>query len=303
MLVVDNGSTDATKLVSLDSEYVRIEHDPSTFLSFREAFTRPRTEWVWSFGDDDLMEGGAVGRVREILTSRPDIQFLHVAEHGKHEEPGRLYEGTFLDLAKRFGFLNICGFISGNICRTEVWRKAYSSPRMEKFKDCAFAYALGLLEQLHDKPCAVYTGALVRLNPQQDQEETARRWAGNRTLMRYVLLADGLQLLQDDGILPEKLPERFFRYVDKSLFTKITHTFLQEIANGGEVTNDDWERLIEMMEMCDDEEPYFDNLRWCREAARGAQEALRDAQDRLASMAREFEGLNAADSPRLPLAA
>lgn len=184
--------------------------------AFHMLFTRPEVkdaEWVWTFGDDDTLEPGALKFMLGELAKQDDTCFIHVAEATRAGTSGSVYAGSLFDLSCQFGWIEITGFITGNITRGPLLHAAGSSHLWAHFARSAFAQSCALLQVLHDKQALLMDIPLIRSQENHQSESTMKRWADDRIALRYTYLPEALQLLYTEGILTKKVPKKFFRYL------------------------------------------------------------------------------------------
>ena len=136
--VCNNKSTDST--TELLSEYSQ----KYSFLSFKVlpehvviqdrsgswvgSVEMVQTEWVWTFGDDDVLLESGLDTVISALNDNPDLKFLHAAQVSRSANSKKIYKkDSLLELCKSFGWVDTCGFISSNVVKTRDLKKAYQS--------------------------------------------------------------------------------------------------------------------------------------------------------------------------------
>src|SRR5258708_17137207 len=205
-MVSDHGSMDDTKEVinklctefsTVRSQYVyRLETDDFQD-NFRATFGNGYpTPYTWMFGDDDILLPGCLETVLELL-SQDDVEFLRVAEKVRASESSSFKRGTLLDLCNSFGWLDMTGFITGNIVKTERLNKAVNNKNWDKWSKNAFPQSCALLEELHDSKSMFLDLPLIDSQPKPENDH--KRWEANRTAERNFYV---------DESLPEMLPRR-----------------------------------------------------------------------------------------------
>ncbi len=241
VLISDHGSDEETQQViaRLKAQYacvdsVRLEraegHDYSH--SFRFAFAQPQTEWTWMFGDDDALEPHGLDVVLDCL-KRDDLQFLHVSEASRTRGTRQLAHGKLIDLCNAIGWLDMTGFITGNIVRTKHWRTAAALPTWDLYAKNAFAHACALLEVLHDQEAAFFDWPVVRTQEPAVTEETMARWNQFNVGLRYHYIDEAFVSMRNRGIIGTLKP-KFFRYLSYYLWDR----FIGQIANSYNTTED-----------------------------------------------------------------
>jgi glycosyltransferase involved in cell wall biosynthesis len=257
VFVFDNASDDGTaeyldalKEMYPDNFDYRVAPEHLDYAeSFREAFTAPDTEWVWMMGDDDMIIPGGIAFVMDVIKS-DRYQFFHVAEKSRCRGTSDIYSGTLLELANTMGLVEVTGFISGNICRSEYLKRGFASPHFGTYAESAFVQSLVLLEVLHDKHSAFIDMPVIDLQSDREEGETAKRWNRENIGMRYNRIAEGLCCLIGMNVLPSSLPAEFFRYLGGDLIGKMLHTFWVNVENTGKMPEDiEWSRLYDLVIM------------------------------------------------------
>ena len=203
----------------------------------------PDSEWVWTFGDDELLRPGGFKFIYERLKTSPgDLSFVHISEKKRSTNSGDTFKGRFIDLCSRFGWLDMCGFISGNIirgkklasCVTQNW-KAYAKT--------AYVQACALLEGLKNDQAKLIDSPVYDTQGDVDEHVVVtkmKQWADANTVVRYLYLSDALQLMYEQGILKDKLPPKFFRYHHYHLWDRHICCFLHLWISEKNVWFDEW---------------------------------------------------------------
>ena len=87
-----------------------------------------QTEWVWTFGDDDVLLERGLDTVISALNDNPDLKFLHAAQVSRSANTKKIYKkNSLLELCKNFGWIDTCGFISSNVVKTRDLKTAYQN--------------------------------------------------------------------------------------------------------------------------------------------------------------------------------
>lgn len=203
--------------------------------AFRAMFrAAPDAEWVWTFGDDDKLRPGALTFVLdELLPGRMESRdFLHVAEHTRSSGANAIIGADrLLDLCNELGWIEMTGFITGNLCRGSLLAQAAETPRWKKYATSAFVQSAALLEALHDRPCAFVDIPLVSTQNNEQSEDTTRRWVASNIPVRYMHAIDSIEVMFEDGILKNKLPAKFFRYLNYHLWDRFIVSMINDYAN------------------------------------------------------------------------
>ena len=223
ILIGDDASTDDTPRVisALMAEFpfvtsyrnpLRTDYADAFHTLFTHS-TVEGSEWVWTFGDDDTLEPGALTYIREEFAKADETCFFHVAEATRASPKPAAYSGTLFDLACNFGWIEMTGFITGNITRGPLLHAAGSSTLWRSYARTAFAQSCALLEALHDKPALFLDSPLVRTQENAQSQDTIDRWGADNIAVRYTYLSGAIQLMYEQGILTSKVPRKFFRYL------------------------------------------------------------------------------------------
>ena len=235
VIVQDHGSTDETSEVikRYEKEYPFVRgvsfpredhHDYSN--AFRNLFLLPETEWTWTIGDDDILLSDAVKTIWPIL-EKDNLEFIHVSEASRTRNSGALVKGNLLDLCNAVGWIEMTGFISGNITRTKWLKKAAALETWDQYAKGAFVQSCVLLELLHSENCAFFDLPLIDAHVDDSiTEQTNERWAQFNVPLRYHYIDEQVALLQKKGAFTKVTP-KFFRYLSYHLWDR----FLQNIYN------------------------------------------------------------------------
>jgi abequosyltransferase len=269
---VDDAQTTETILqLQSDFPFIRhITHTPRSDYSanFKSIFENTDGEWTWMFGDDDLLCPGALDFMLGQL-EKTDTQFIHVSEATRASGGSGVYKGTLWTLANALGWIDLTGFITGNIVRSERLLHAVQTPRWRPYAKTAFVQSCVLLEELANDQCAFMDLPLVDNQDRTQTEETAKRWQSGNISGRYLYLADALELMYEDGILTQKVKPEFFRYLNYHLWNRYCSHFVNDyIKENAIYTEDMWSRVLKFPTFLQDEE-MAKNIILEIEAARG----------------------------------
>jgi glycosyltransferase involved in cell wall biosynthesis len=224
------------------SEHVFAEENFKSVVSFAEG------DYIWTFGDDDILLPGALNFARTLLSH--EFEFYHVAEK-QRSCTHSAKKDTLLNLCCDYGLIEMTGFITGNITRAVKLKQAYATKNWEVYARSAFSHSLALLEVLANSECALVDIAMVRAA--EENEDTATRWMLEQTTMRYVFVVEGLMLLRDATIIPDKLPEKFFRYLTGTLVKRMMNDCLaRTFKPEPPITEREWKCLEEMVRFIED---------------------------------------------------
>lgn len=215
---------------------------------FREMFCEARdSEWVWTFGDDDRLLPGALDFILRSLVDKPsDLQFVHVAETRRASGGGAVHRGTLLDMCNSLGWIELTGFITGNIARGKRLWHAAQTPRWNRYAKSSFVQSAALLEEFAHDQCALFDVACVE--PQRDDNgmspDTMEKWREQNIDVRYQFAAECIEAMFEDGILTQPLETKFFRYLSYDLPGRFLSHFAADYINQGIVYDDlTWSRI------------------------------------------------------------
>ncbi len=228
IFIQDEHPTDGTRetIARLLSEYPNLitateaNNEPRDYsTSFQSMWAAVDAEWVWTFGDDDQLEPGALETILKLLPDC-DYEFIHIAEKGRCSGTNGLYKGTLLGLCNTFGWLEMTGFITGNITRGDALRECAESPHWKRYAKSSFVQSCALLEVLKDSPAALWDVPLVSTQNEKQTQACVDRWEADKIGERYLWIVDALDLMFDEGILTKKLKRAFFRYQNLTFFDR-----------------------------------------------------------------------------------
>jgi glycosyltransferase involved in cell wall biosynthesis len=216
--------------------------------NFRAVVGLAEGDYIWTFGDDDILLPGALDFARRLLEH--DLDFYHVAEETRSGAVGAK-RGTLFDLCCTYGFLDVTGFMTGNIVRAEKLKTACATKNWEIYANSAFSHSLAMLEVLAHCDATIVDIPMIRAA--QETPEMVERWKLEQTTARYIYISDGLMVLRDQGIIPDKLPEIFFRYLSGSLIKRMMNDYLARTFNPETpVTEREWKCFEEIIRFIDE---------------------------------------------------
>ena len=249
--VYNNASTDNTEQVlqefkaqypEIVSYKTGIEHVNGQE-SFKNAFLLPETEYTWTFGDDDILYSNGLNVVVNLL-NKYDLGFVHGAEFTRVSNEHRTYRATLLELCSGFGFIEMTGFISGNIFKTKPLQEVLNSDDCKIYQKSAFFHSLAIMDALADQNAAFINAPIIDLQDRVQTQETCIRWAEAGTSLNYTYTGEGIERLIHKKRIPEVLPDDFFRYLSVNLFTKILYNFYDHCnAYSMKINEDLWDNV------------------------------------------------------------
>lgn len=193
----------------------------------------PDSEWVWTFGDDDKLQPGALAFMLGRLAAAPEsLHFIHVSERKRSAGTGHTFTGRLFDLACSIGWLEMTGFITGNVTRGTWLAKCAESHNWDIYAESAYVQSCVLLETLRDEQAQFIDLPLIDTQEPQQSAQVLAQWQQERTAERYLYLDKALQSMMAQGILPAKLPAKFFRYVNYHLWDRHITYFLAAVQAG-----------------------------------------------------------------------
>jgi hypothetical protein len=179
------------------------------------------------FGDDDLLRLGGLQTVLDTLEGL-DIEFLRVAEKSRASETPSFKRGTLLEICSTFGWLDMTGFITGNIVKTERLKRAVNNPKWDSWSKNAFPQSCALLEELStDK--AMFLDLPI-IDSQEKAPDINKRWEANNTATRYFFVDEALRDMVDRGVLPKNLDNVFFRYHSYFLWDRLISNMISDYS-------------------------------------------------------------------------
>lgn len=263
IIILNDGSTDGTGDVcdKLEGFYPFIEarhlakHEDYSDI-FRTMFrAAPESEWVWTFGDDDRLQPKALEFMYPQLQASPQVSFFHVAEVQRSSGGGGAYKAELIDLCRNFGWIDMTGFITGNICRGPLLAKCAETPRWKEYAKNAFVQSCALLEGLQHEQAAFLDLPLIDTQHKDQTEETIKRWSTNLIAARYQFLSTALERMYEDGVLKDKMPPKFFRYLSYHLWDRFLSYMTNDYVDRMQMWSDDaWANVLRFTNFCDDEE-------------------------------------------------
>ena len=273
--IVENAKDDAVRetVNGLAGGRVTVTSHPHGDYSdaFRAMFrAAPDADWVWTFGDDDRLEPGALKFMLDLLSKQESLSFIHVAEKKRATpERGLHYSSTLLQLCSHFGWIEMTGFISGNLTRGSLLAKAADTPHWQTYAKSSFVQSCALLEALRDEPCAFLEVPVIDSQEQEQTGGTAQTWAEQNIGARYLFIVDALECMFENGVLINRLPAKFFRYLNLTMWDRfIVHFVNDYFDKGGMWADEYWIRVQRFAQFLSDETAAKDLLQDL-EAAKG----------------------------------
>jgi len=246
----------------LSHRRMEVHGDYST--AFREMFCEaPNSDWVWTFGDDDHLLPGALDFIlKELVEKETDLQFVHVAETRRATGQNQVYRGRLIDLCNEFGWIELTGFITGNLARGARLANAARTPRWNRYAKSAFVQSAAILEEFAQDQCAFFDFALME--PQRNDDgtnpDTMQKWREQNIDLRYQFVGECVEAMFEDGILVQPVTAKFFRYLSYDFAGRFLSHWSNDYLTQGIVQDDlTWARILKIA-LFIGEEKYRDQM-------------------------------------------
>ena len=264
IIVSDHGSTDGTwqRLNEMQDElypYLQIfqleRTEKSDFQdNFQACFSLPQTRWTWTFGDDDLLLSGTLSMVLELL-KKTEAQFIHVSELVRADKDAHYRRGTLLKLCNDLGWLDMTGFITCNIMKTDRLRHAVNHYLWEKWSKNAFPQSCALLEEFAHDQCMFVNYPIVDSQVHEQTTETINRWQLNQTATRYFYVDEALSEMVARGTFGHnfKFDNSFFRYHSYFIWDRLISNMISQYVNHPEDPHEElWGNIEGLVNLLDE---------------------------------------------------
>lgn len=279
IIIIDDASEDETKraIAKLQEKWpfvtsqTRERHTDYSDVFLDMFRAGAGSEWVWTFGDDDLLQPNALNFMLERLSGAPpELAFMHIAEAKRASGTNNVYSASSLfDLCNTFGWIEMTGFITGNITRGDRLRQAADTVHWDVYAKSAFVQSCALLEELVNDHCAFLDIPLITSQEMEQTQETMERWGEQKISERYLNVVDALGVMYDRRILLKKVDRKFFRYLVYHMWDRYITHFISDYINHKILWNEEaWGRVLRFPTYLADVE-YAQQITADAEAARG----------------------------------
>ena len=281
IFVIDNHSTDETpkilKKLQKEIPFLVIYRYPKWCEQIEnltipsEIWRRVKAQFVWFFGDDDILLKDTLPIVWKVLSSE-DIKnpaFISVANSLFKPHSYKIYKGTVIELMNLMGYNQFAGWITGTIWNTKLCKEPLKilwcgkeelevDKNYDKFYSIYFKTAfIHVLMLLHF--CA-YSSAIVVDYPivepmEVGDPDTAERWEMENVGWRYFNFIKGLKVMFDEGILKEKLKPRFFKYLTYNLWDRFLFEMIASrigVYTRNPRPDEGWEIILNIADLIND---------------------------------------------------
>ncbi len=222
--------------------------------NFQETFKLAQGDWIWTFGNDDVLLPGALGKAIGLINALPDVEFIHVSEESRTENTNSVIRGTLLQLCEQLGWLDMTGYITCNLIKGERLNEAASLPSWPIYAHNSFVQSCVLLEVLHGKRCAFVDVPLVKPQNPEITQETLDMWNLHQVAKRYFYVDEALKDMRGRGLLGT-LNASFFRYHSYYLWDRlITNMVTQYINHPEDQQSELWENIEGLFEFLDEDD-------------------------------------------------
>lgn len=179
LLISDNASTDGTDtyLKGVSDPALRIGRNATNIggdRNFMACVERASGEYVWLFGDDDLIEPGAVVRILKLLSGKhPDLVILRDGIQGSDVKEETIYPDYGACVREEMrgteGFALAHTLITSNVFRKDV----FNMERAAAMAYTNYSHMYGLLSGLKRGGRVAVKAGIFRTRPQRAQFD---RW-------------------------------------------------------------------------------------------------------------------------------
>ena len=257
IFVSDNCSNDDTPrvLAKLKREYpfldyCRLDKHTTARYNFESVFKNSQGEYLWFFGDDDILLKDGLRMVWHILKTK-EADVIHAGNGYLKPHSYKIYEGTVLEFANKMGFNQFIGWMTSVIVKQEIVQQILQLHQWDKYTEAAFAHVLGILHVASYAPAVVIDFPICEpMEPQT--EEDIKRWEAENIGWRYFITVEGLQILFQLGIFKEKLKPMFFRYLTYYLWDRFLTNMVAGELVGKPFSSKGWDLILAMTDMIDD---------------------------------------------------
>ena len=159
---------------------------------------------------------------------------MHACQSRRSTSSGNVYNDKVLKLCEEFGYHEMLGWFSSIITRrdimTEALQKLQNRVHERQWEISAFGHSAELMKLLHDKEGAFIDYPLVEPQDEVMTDESIQRWKIENTAERYFFVIDDWIEMSEQGLLKDKMPSKFFRYLTYNLWDRLISHQLQAIA-------------------------------------------------------------------------
>ncbi|QER42866.1 glycosyltransferase family 2 protein [Thermodesulfobacterium sp. TA1] len=259
IFVSDNASTDDTpKVLSKLKkkfpflEYTRLNKHVDTADSGEIAYRLAQGEYLWIFGDDDILLKDGLKAVWHILNTK-NAHLIHAGNGFLTPHSYKIYEGSVLEFANKMGFNQFIGWATSIIIKKDILIQYMSLPQYPKYKESAYTHVLGILHVASNSPAVVLDFPICQpIEPQTSED--VKRWALNNIFWRTILTIKGFKILFDLGILKEKVNPMFFKYDRFYFWDRCIFYMINSHLTGCPFPDEGWDLILSISDMIDNEE-------------------------------------------------
>jgi len=241
---------------------VGVDGEPGYDEKFRSMFRLAKDEWIWTFGDDDRLQPGALKFMLGRLKEAPkDLSFIHVAERKRSGGTSHTFTGRLIDLCCQMGWLDMTGFISGYITRGEALARCAEVEHWGLYAKSAFVQSCALLDVLLVEQAQFIDIPLIDTQEETQTVECSARWSAENIAARYFNVAEAIESMMARGLIKKKLPIKFFRYMNYHLWDRHLTYYISCWMHNGEIWHDEWAKHMESLASLIDDEDVAKRIR------------------------------------------
>ena len=278
IFVIDNHSSDETPKV-----LKKLKKEIPFLLTYRypkwctveevlpipeEILKKVEAEFVWLWGDDDILLHDTLPIVWKVLTSEEakNCAIIHAGHGWLKPHSYKVYHGTVIEFCNLMGFAQFIGWLTSIIFGKSLIEKFINNlaeleilndlcPYTSNFLKTAFPHVLFSLYFSAYEPAIVIDYPIAE--PMEPQKaEDAERWEKENIGWRYFLFAKEVKRLYDIGIFKEKLKPRFFKYHSFYLWDRFLSEMIASrlgLYTRNPRRDEGWQIILDMADMIDDQ--------------------------------------------------
>ena len=243
IFVSDHESTDHTAIAieevqkefpSVPITYAVLVHAPQDGYEANYKFVAdaPTTPWAWTMGDDDYLLPGMLQAVLDLIKQAEpeEVKFICMGVKQRESPTKTIHRGLVIELCNQWGWIEMLGFISSCLVKTEFLKAAVNLPSWGTYRN-PFSHACALLEVL-----APHRGLFLDIAVLDNQDyvftkQTEQEWNRHNVATRYFYLDEALRDMVTRKVIPPEYDLTFFRYHTYYLWDRFIGNMVSQYSN------------------------------------------------------------------------
>jgi len=215
----------------------------------------PDGGWVWLMGDDDyLVSPSCLKGLAAIIKAHDSgkLTLIHLTQARRSKGSKRAIQLNLVDAANTFGFLELLGWMSSIVIRSDLIRPtfvdAFYDPKDEPTlvnqpsgnavldaRFSAFRHSGHIMKTCMETEIVIVDDYFAEPQDEEQTQASKQRWQADAMGLRYMFVVDDVEYLYKKGLIKNRFTAIFFRYHHQFLWDRFTQYIVANLVQTGEL--------------------------------------------------------------------